>query len=209
MAIAPEQRAQILRVFQAERWRVGTIASQLHLHRDTVQRVLAQSCVMRAEPPLRPSQADAYLPFMLETLAKFPTLTAARLHAMVVERGYTGGADHFRHLVAAMRPRPSAEAYLRLRTLPGEQAQVDWALCRARHRPHYVECPGMPSICHKADVLGYWPRRTAINARHSPNAYRFFRKVSNASSGLKDNGSQPGGVVLARTRRLNSRSALR
>jgi transposase len=25
-----------------------------------------------------------------------------------------------------MRPRPPAEAYLRLRKLPGEQAQVDW-----------------------------------------------------------------------------------
>ena len=25
------------------------------------------------------------------------------------------------------RPRPAAEAYLRLRTLPGEQGQVDWA----------------------------------------------------------------------------------
>jgi transposase len=29
--------------------------------------------------------------------------------------------------VALYRPRPSAEAYLRLRTLPGEQSQVDWA----------------------------------------------------------------------------------
>jgi transposase len=28
--------------------------------------------------------------------------------------------------VACHRPRPAAEAYLRLRTLPGEQAQVDW-----------------------------------------------------------------------------------
>ena len=27
MAIAPELRAQILRLYQAERWRVGTIAS--------------------------------------------------------------------------------------------------------------------------------------------------------------------------------------
>ncbi len=25
-----------------------------------------------------------------------------------------------------MRPKPAAEAYLRLKTLPGEQAQVDW-----------------------------------------------------------------------------------
>ena len=121
MAIAPELRAQILRLYQAELWRVGTIASQLHLHRDTVQRVLAQACVMRTEePPLRPSQADTYLLFILQTLDKFPTLTASRLHAMVCERGYTGGADHFRHLVACHRPRPVAEAYLRLRTLPGE-----------------------------------------------------------------------------------------
>jgi hypothetical protein len=38
-----------------------------------------------------------------------------------------GGASHFRHLVSTLRPRPIPEAYLRLRTLPGEQAQVDWA----------------------------------------------------------------------------------
>ena len=126
MAIAPELRAQILRLYQAERWRIGTIASQLHLHRDTVQRVIAQACVMRPDPPLRPSQVDPYLPFIRDTLAKFPTLTASRLHAMVRSRGYTGGPDHFRHLVACHRPRPAAEAYLRLRTLPGEQAQVDW-----------------------------------------------------------------------------------
>jgi transposase len=45
---------------------------------------------------------------------------------MVRSRGYAGGPDHFRHIVSLHRPRPAAEAYLRLRTLPGEQAQVDW-----------------------------------------------------------------------------------
>jgi hypothetical protein len=39
---------------------------------------------------------------------------------MVKQRGYGGGPDHFRHVVARYRPRPVAEAYLRLRTLPGE-----------------------------------------------------------------------------------------
>jgi transposase len=129
MAIAPELRAQILRLYQVELWRVGTIARQLHVHRDTVRQVLAQSCVVRIELPPRPSRADAYLPFIRETLSKFPTLTASRLHVMVRERGYVGGADYFRHIVARHRPRPVAEAYLRLRTLPGEQAQVDWAHC--------------------------------------------------------------------------------
>ena len=70
---------------------------------------------------------DPFLPFVRETLKQFPQLTASRLYAMVRERGYTGGPDHFRHLIAHYRPRPQAEAYLRLRTLPGEQAQVDWA----------------------------------------------------------------------------------
>ncbi|MEG4798903.1 hypothetical protein QUA69_28095, partial [Microcoleus sp. LAD1_D1] len=92
----------------------------------TVQCVLARSGLLPHGPRNRPSQIDAYLPFILETLQAFPTLTAARLHAMVWERGYRGSGDHFRHLIARHRPRPKAEAYLRLRTLPGEQAQADW-----------------------------------------------------------------------------------
>src|SRR5262249_60034662 len=70
---------------------------------------------------------DPFLPFILQTLEKFPTLTASRLYAMVRERGYAGGPDHFRHIISRYRPRKKAEAYLRLRTLMGEQAQVDWA----------------------------------------------------------------------------------
>jgi transposase len=46
---------------------------------------------------------------------------------MVRERGYPGAPDHFRAIVSRLRPRPAGEAYLRLRTLPGEQAQADWA----------------------------------------------------------------------------------
>jgi transposase len=69
---------------------------------------------------------DPFLAFIRQTLEKFPTLNASRLYAMVRERGYRGGPDHFRHLIARHRPRPHAEAYLRLRCLPGEQAQVGW-----------------------------------------------------------------------------------
>jgi transposase len=127
MAIAPELRAQILLKHKNEHWRIGTIAAQLHVHRDTVRAVIETDTVMRPQPPLRASQVDPYLPFIRETLTQFPTLTASRLHAMVQGRGYAGGSDYFRRIVARHRPRPVAEAYLRLRTLPGEQAQVDWA----------------------------------------------------------------------------------
>jgi transposase len=127
MAIPPELEAQILRYYHAEQWRVGTIATQLQVHHSVVARVLAQAGLPPAAGTPRPSQIDPYLPFLRETLAKFPRLTASRLYAMVRARGYPGGPDHFRYLVSRHRPRPPAEAYLRLRTLPGEQAQVDWA----------------------------------------------------------------------------------
>ena len=126
MTIGPEREAQILRYYHAERWRIGTIAQQLSVHYGTVQRVLAQAGLPKIGPVQRPSKIDPYLPFICETLEKFPRLTASRLYAMARERGYCGGADHFRHLIALHRPRPKAEAYLRLRTLAGEQGQVDW-----------------------------------------------------------------------------------
>lgn len=127
MTIAPDLAAQIWRLYSVERWRVGTIARQLHVHRDTVRRVLAWAGVPAPSSPLRPSRIDPYRPFILQTLAKYPALSAARLYVMVGERGYVGSGEHFRHLIAGMRPRPAPEAYLRLRTLPGEHAQVDWA----------------------------------------------------------------------------------
>jgi transposase len=118
--------AEILRLHHTEHWPVGTIARQLRVHHSTVARVLAQSGVP-ARKSVRASIAEPYVPFIVETLTKYPTLTAARLHQMVRARGYPGAPDHFRAIVARHRPRPAAEAYLRLRTLPGEQGQVDWA----------------------------------------------------------------------------------
>ena len=126
MVISAELHAQILRYYHVEKWRRGTIARQIGVHRDVVARVLAQSGIPAPGPPQRPMRIDPYLPFILATLEAFPTLTAARLYAMVYERGYRGSPDHFRHLIARHRPRPKAEAYLRLRALPGEEAQVDW-----------------------------------------------------------------------------------
>jgi len=126
LAISKELEAKILRYFHVEKWRVGTIAAQLGVHHGTVDRVLSQAGLAKVERSHRSSLIDPYLPFVLKTLEQYPRLTAARLYAMVRERGYSGGEDHFRHLIAHHRPRPQPEAYLRLKTLPAEQGQVDW-----------------------------------------------------------------------------------
>ena len=113
--IARALEAEILRLHHAEHWPIGTIAAQLRVHHSTVRRVLAQAGVEVTKSTARASIVAPYLAFIVETLAKYPTLRASRLHTMVRERGYTGAPDHFRAIVA------------RLRTLPGEQAQCDWA----------------------------------------------------------------------------------
>lgn len=126
MTLSSDREAQILRYYHVEKWRMGTIARQLGIHHDGVKRVLVQAGLPPRGAVPRPSKIDPYLPFILQTLEKFPRLTASRLYAMVRERGYGGGPNHFRHVIACHRPRPKAEAYLRLTTLPGEQGQVDW-----------------------------------------------------------------------------------
>ena len=127
MAIDEATRAEILRLFRVEGWPVGTIARQLGLHHSTVTRALQTDPTAAQDRPPRPKMIDPYLPFVTQTLARWPDLCASRLYQMVRERGYPGGQDHFRHQVALLRPRRPSEAFLRLRFLPGEQAQVDWA----------------------------------------------------------------------------------
>lgn len=127
MSITKELEANILRYFHVEKWRIGTIARQLHVHHSVVERVLLQAGIPRASFIKRTSIIDPFLPFITDVLKKFPTLKARRLYDMARTRGYSGGPDHFRHLIYLRRPRAPAEAFLRLKTLPGEQGQVDWA----------------------------------------------------------------------------------
>jgi transposase len=124
--IPDELVADILRLHYAEKWPFGTIARHLRVHHSTVRRVLAQAGAVDPMRSERSSMVDPFVPFILQTLEKYPRLAASRLFTMVKERGYPGRSDHFRSIVARLRPKKPAEAYLRLRTLPGEQAQVDW-----------------------------------------------------------------------------------
>ena len=124
--IPADLQTKIRRLFHAEGWPIRTIAGQLGLHHSTVRRSLLREGVPLSAVPTRRSKADPYVPFIVQTLEKYPDLPASRLFEMVKERGYDGAPDHFRAVVARHRPRRPAEAFLRLTTLPGEQAQVDW-----------------------------------------------------------------------------------
>jgi len=127
VGVSKETESEILRLFHAEKWKRGTIARQLQIHHGVVDRVLTRNGISIERLRVRGSMIDPYLSFIRSVLEKYPKLTGSRLHEMVKARGYTGGVDHFRDMLARHRPRPAAEAYLRLSTIKGEEAQVDWA----------------------------------------------------------------------------------
>jgi transposase len=124
--IPPELCTKIRRLFYAEHWRVGTIASTLGVHPDTVQRAIERDRFVRTGSQIRPSLLDPYKAFITATLEQYPRLRATRLHAMLHDRGFAGTAVQVRRYVRTVRPVARAEAYLRLDTLRAEQGQVDW-----------------------------------------------------------------------------------
>jgi len=125
MPITKEMEAEILRLFHAEHWRENTIARQLNVHHATVRRALQRNGIKPERLHLRKSKADPYIDLIRSTLRKYPTITAKRIWEMARARGYSGAYDYFADIVGRYRQKP-LEPFLRLRTLPGEQSQVDW-----------------------------------------------------------------------------------
>ncbi len=120
-----ETRARIRRLFYAEHWKIGTIARELMLHPDTV-RLAVETDRFSNTKTLRKRETDPYADFIREVLKNHPRLRATRIFQMIRDRGYNGSIVQLRRFVACVRP-GRKEAFLRLRTFPGEQGQVDWA----------------------------------------------------------------------------------
>ena len=71
--ILPKLEAEILRLYHAEKWRVGTIAGQLGIHHSVVRRALARD---GAEEPkrCRATRLDPYIPLIIATWKQYPKL---------------------------------------------------------------------------------------------------------------------------------------
>ncbi len=119
------QRARIRRLFFAEHWRIGTISTELGVHHDTVRNAIEAERFVRAGTIVRPTLLDPYKGLIGKILDDHPRLRATRVFEMVRSRGFPGSARQVRRYIHDIRP-SQREAFLRLVTLPGEQAQVDW-----------------------------------------------------------------------------------
>lgn len=78
MTVSRDTEAEIRRLFFAEHWKRGTIATQLGIHPDVVTRAIGPlgPKARAGRPHVR--VLDAYIPFVDETLATYPRLVATR-----------------------------------------------------------------------------------------------------------------------------------
>ena len=76
----------------------------------------------------RPSKLDPFRDYINERIEKYPQLPASVVYEEIKRRGYNG---KLRILEAYLQgsKKKTKETFLRIETLPGEYAQVDWANC--------------------------------------------------------------------------------
>lgn len=141
--ISEELRARIRRLFFAEHWKIGTIATELGVHRDTVALAVETTRFATARFQSKAMLLDPYRDFVRQTLEQYPRLRSTRLLEMIQARGYDGSVFPLRRYVRQIRPVPAHEAFFRLSTLPGEEAQVDWGSfgkLRVRNAERSLSC---------------------------------------------------------------------
>ena len=108
--IPTDLRAEIRRLFFAEHWCVGTIATQLRVHCDAVKRAIESERFIRPGTQVRASLLDPHKALIAEVLEKYPRLRATRLFEMVKERSYTGSVVQLRRYVRTVRPAAKTES---------------------------------------------------------------------------------------------------
>jgi transposase len=130
------------------RWRQGmsqrNIGAELNVSRGAVARTISAHLAAREDegPPSsdetvavgespatarRPSQLDAFDEQIRQWLARYPKLTAVRLLEELRAAGFRGGYSILKERVRELRGPQAPPLVERFETLPGRQAQMDWA----------------------------------------------------------------------------------
>jgi len=125
---------------------VRKIAATLGLSRQSVQKYLDDPAAQAAKRT-RASKLDPFKDDIERMLETDPKVSAAVICQRLQERGFDGGMTIVRDDLSRVRPNAQAKAaFIRFESEPGVQCQIDWGLCRARHRPHYADIQTMPSL---------------------------------------------------------------
>lgn len=121
--------ATVRRLFEIEKLSRSAIARRLGIHRRTVGRALGSAAGPPNDLPRRtqePSKLEPSKNYLHRRLQEYPELNGRKLLGEIRRLGYAGGYTILKEFLRTVRPR-TPKAFLRIETLPGEFAQVDWA----------------------------------------------------------------------------------
>lgn len=122
--------AEIRRLYFVEGLSKRRIAKMMRVDRKTVSRAIRMDeyKAKRVSSAVRPSKLDPYKKDIAELIERYKDISGQRVYEEIKKKGYTGEISILRDYLRRIRD-SRKEAYLRVETLPAEQAQVDWASC--------------------------------------------------------------------------------
>jgi transposase len=166
----------IRHLYFAERFPKKAIARELNLDPKTVRRALKKDNPDRKNPGPRPSKLDPFREKIDKLLSSYPRMSAVRIQEEIRKAGYPGGISILRSHLRNIRHQK--KAFLHIQTLPGEEAQVDWAYAgRIGDRPFY--CFLMVLSFSKMLYIEFFPSQILENflAGHL-HAFHYFQGVA-------------------------------
>jgi transposase len=128
VAISPEQKAAMRRMFYAEHFTINAIVLHFGVHHTTVERALNQDFkrVGRIEQKIQVPITSDFTNIIEQTLQKYPRIKGTNIFKSLKDRGYQGSYTTLLRELKKIRPRYK-RAYVIVETISGEEAQVDWA----------------------------------------------------------------------------------
>ncbi len=154
------------------------IARRLGLSVKTVRRALRREVPPDKIIRNRGSKLDPFKERIESLIADYPHLSGVRVFDEIKGLGYGGSITILRRLLEELRPK-KREAFVRVETDPGEQAQVDWGLFG-----DYFECERILScfafvLSHSRMLYLEWSLSEKIEdfMRAHRNAFHFFGGV--------------------------------
>ena len=117
----------MIRELKQKGWTISAIARETGFDRKTIRKYLEAETTPQSKKRIkRGSKLDPYKPYLLERI-KEGTTNCAVLMEEIRAKGYEGKSTILREFVQPYREAPKKQATVRFETIPGRQAQVDWA----------------------------------------------------------------------------------
>ncbi len=140
-----------------------TIGKKLGIDRRTVKKLLFMPERPQPSPRQRESILDDFKAIIEGWLENCPEMQATLIRNKLKALGYKGSYSTVKQFVRAKKEEIFREATVRFETLPGEQAQVDFA----EARPRYIDGSGDKVILYFF-ILGFSRFKDAVRILNLP-----------------------------------------